>query len=166
MTLAGRELAWGPGGGAPGGSGVLGKRFQSDEHICIPYLLHWQDTNWCWVQGAEPPEAQGFYTLNYRQMGIFLYLMCDTIPGQELAWGPGDSPRKLTGFGQYITDRWAYFDTSFVTLIDRELAWGPGGRAPGGSEVLDNRLRSHEHPGARLRAVVVFRGQSPGSSGL
>ena len=32
MTLAGQKLAWGPGGGAPGGSGVLGNRLRSDEH--------------------------------------------------------------------------------------------------------------------------------------
>ena len=30
------------------------------------------------VQGAEHPEAQGFWAINYCQMSIFLYLICDT----------------------------------------------------------------------------------------
>ena len=28
--------------------------------------------------GTEPSEAQGFWAINYGQMSIFLYLICDT----------------------------------------------------------------------------------------
>ena len=38
--------------------------------------------------GPEPPETQGFYTLNYRQMCIF-YTLFVTLASHELVWGPG-----------------------------------------------------------------------------
>ena len=67
------------GGGAPRNSGCfMGIINNGQKHIFILYLCHWQVTNWCGVQGAEPPETQGFYTLNYRQTSIFLYFICVT----------------------------------------------------------------------------------------
>ena len=38
VTLAGHKLVFGPGGGAPGSSEVLGNKLLSDEHDFIPYL--------------------------------------------------------------------------------------------------------------------------------
>ena len=46
--------------------------------------------------GAEPPEAQGFYTLNYRQMCIF-YTLFVTLAGHELVWGPGGGAPGSSG---------------------------------------------------------------------
>ena len=31
-----------------------------------------------WGPGAEPPEVQGFWAINYCQMSMLLYLSCDT----------------------------------------------------------------------------------------
>ena len=53
------------------------------------------------------------------------------------------------------------FYTLFVTLAGHKLVLGPGGRAPRSSRVLGNRLRSDEHPGARLRAIGWVRGAEP-----
>ena len=41
------------------------------------------------IQGAEPLETQGFYTLNYRQMSIFYTLFVTLAFGHKLVWGPG-----------------------------------------------------------------------------
>ena len=103
------QIGVGSKGRIPRSSGVLHVKLSSDEHILIPYLWHWQDINWCWVQGAELPEAQEFYTLNYRQMSIVLYLNCDTCRSRVGLGSRGRSPRKLRGFEQWITVRWAYF---------------------------------------------------------
>ena len=54
VTLEGNELAGGSRGGAPESSVVLVSKLLSDEHILIPYCDTGKDTNWCWVQGAEP----------------------------------------------------------------------------------------------------------------
>ena len=52
VALPGHELGWGPWGVAPWSSGVRGHKLRSVELIFIPYLWHWQDIKWCWVQGA------------------------------------------------------------------------------------------------------------------
>ena len=38
VTLAGHKLVFGPVGGAPGSSEVLGNKLLSDEHDFVPYL--------------------------------------------------------------------------------------------------------------------------------
>ena len=46
------------------------------------------------VQGAEPPEAKGFWAINNGQMSIFLYLFV-TLAGHELVLDPGGgAPRS------------------------------------------------------------------------
>ena len=46
------------------------------------------------VQGAEPPEAKGFWPINNGQMSIFLYLFV-TLAGHELVLDPGGgAPRS------------------------------------------------------------------------
>ena len=62
VTLAGHELAWGP--------------------------------------GAEPPEIQGFWAINYCQMSMILYLICDTGRSRIGVGSRVRSPRKPRGFGQ------------------------------------------------------------------
>ena len=52
---------------------------------------------------------------------------------------------KLRDFRQYITVRWAYFDTLFVTLAGHKLVLGLGGGAPRSSRVLYIKLSSDEH---------------------
>ena len=53
--------------------------------------------NWRGVQGAEHPEAQGFWAINNR-MSICLYLVCDTGTKQIGVRSRGRSPKKLRGF--------------------------------------------------------------------
>ena len=65
-------------GGAPGSSGVLGNKLLSDEHAFIPYLVTLVGRELAWGPGAEPPEVQGFWAINYCQMSMLLYLSCDT----------------------------------------------------------------------------------------
>ena len=48
----------------------------------------------CWVQGAEPPEAKGFWAINNGQMSIFLYLICDTGRTQIDVGSRGGAPRS------------------------------------------------------------------------
>ena len=49
---------------------------------------------------TEPLEAPRLYTLNYRQMCLFITFFV-TLAGHELVWGvQGAEPRKLSGFGQ------------------------------------------------------------------
>ena len=73
-----------------------------------------------WGPGAKPPEAQGFYTLNYRQMSMLLYLSCDTGRSRIGVGSGGEAP------GGFYTRGGA-----------------PG--APGNSGVLGNKLLSDEH---------------------
>ena len=58
------------------------------------------------------------------------------------------------------------FHTLFVTLADNELAWGPGGGAPEAQDMIDNRLRSDEHPGPTLGPSVGFGGRVPKTRGF
>ena len=54
--------------------------------------------NWLWgIQGAEPPETQGFYTLNYRQTSIF-YTSFVSLAGHKLVLGAGPEPQETQGF--------------------------------------------------------------------
>ena len=61
-------------GGAPRISGVLGNKLLSDEHAFIPYLVTLVGRELAWGPGAEPPEVQGFWAINYCQMSMLLYL--------------------------------------------------------------------------------------------
>ena len=54
-----KGIGVGSSGRSSGSSEVSGNKLRSDEHILIPFLLHWQNTNWCRVQRAKPSEAQG-----------------------------------------------------------------------------------------------------------
>ena len=58
-------------GGPPGSPGVLGNKLLSDEHAFYTLFGDMVGRELAWGPGAEPPEAQGFYTSNYRQMSIF-----------------------------------------------------------------------------------------------
>ena len=49
------------------------------------------------VQGAEPPETQGFYTFNYRQTSIF-YTLFVSLAGHKLVLGAGPDPPETQGF--------------------------------------------------------------------
>ena len=100
MTLAGHELAWGPGGGASEAQGFWA--INNGQISIFLYLIcrHWQDTIGVGSRGRSPQEIRGFYTLNYRQMSIILYLICDTGRSRIGVGSRGWSPRKLRGSGQ------------------------------------------------------------------
>ena len=42
-----------------------------------------------WGPGAEPPEIQGFWAINYCQMSMLFIPYLVTMVGRQLAWGPG-----------------------------------------------------------------------------
>ena len=93
---------------------------------------------WRGVQVAKPPEAQGFYTKNYRQMSMLCKPYLVTMVGRQLAWGSGCEAPSSPGVlyvNNYLSDEHA-FKPYLVTLVGRELVWGPGGRSPGSSGVL------------------------------
>ena len=48
--------------------------------------------------GAEPPEAQGSYTLNCRQTSIFSYLIYDTGRSRIGVGFQGAEPQEAQGF--------------------------------------------------------------------
>ena len=83
MTLAGHELAWGP--------------------------------------GAEPPEVQGFWAINYCQMSMLLYLMAGhefvTLGGRECVGSRGGAPGSSGVLGnKFLSDEHALIscDTSRI----------------------------------------------------
>ena len=45
--------------------------------------------------GAEPPEVQGFWAINNRQMSMILYLSCDTGRSRFVVGSGGEAPRSL-----------------------------------------------------------------------
>ena len=47
--------------------------------------------------GAEPPEVQGFWAINFVRCACS-YTLVVTLAGNELAWGPGAEPPEVQGF--------------------------------------------------------------------
>ena len=95
-TLAGHKLVMSPGSGAPRSSGVLYIKSSSDEHILYLICDTGRTQIGVRVQGAEPQEAQGFYTLHHRQMSIF-YTLFVTLAGHKLVLGPGSGAPRSSG---------------------------------------------------------------------
>ena len=98
-----------------------------------------------WGPGAEPPEVQGFWAINYCQMSMLLYLICDTGRSRIGVGSRGGAPGSSGVLGNKLLSDEHAFIPYLVTLVGRELAWGPGGGAPGSSGVLGNKLLSDEH---------------------
>ena len=115
-------------GGALRSSGALYIKLSSDEHI-LYFICDTDRSRICVGSRGGAPESQGFWTINYCQMSIFWYLFCDTGRTQIGVGSRGRRRRKLRGFVQSITVRWAYYYTLFVTLAGHKLMFVPGGGA-------------------------------------
>ena len=90
---------WGPGGRAPGSSGVLGDKLLSDEHAFIPYCDTGRSRICVGSRGGAPGNSGVLGNKLLSDEHAFIpYLV--TLVGRELAWGPRRSPRKFRGFGQ------------------------------------------------------------------
>ena len=50
-----------------------------------------------WGPGAEPPEIQGFWAINYCQMSMLFIPYLVTMVGRQLAWGPGCGAQRSPG---------------------------------------------------------------------
>ena len=69
-----------------------------------------------------------------------------TLAGHELGLGPGAEPPEVQGFWAINYCQMSMlFIPYLVTMEGRELVWGPGGRAPGSSGVLGDKLLLDEH---------------------
>ena len=80
--------------------------------------------------GGGAPEAQRLYTLNYRQMCLFLTFFV-TLAGHELVWGvQGAEPPEAKGFWAINNGQMSIFLYLFVTLAGHKLVLDPGGGAP------------------------------------
>ena len=97
MTLAGHELAWGPGAEPPEVQGFWA--INNCQMSMLLYLIC--DTGRSRIgvgSGGEPPEAQGFWAINYLSDEHAFIPYFVTLAGRELAWGPGAKPPEAQGF--------------------------------------------------------------------
>ena len=78
MTLAGHELAWGPGAEPPEFQGFWAINNCQMSTAFIPYFVTLVGRELAWGPEAEPPEVQGFWAINNCQMSMLLYPSCDT----------------------------------------------------------------------------------------
>ena len=133
-------------GRSPRSLGDLYIKLSSEEHILYLICDTGRVANWRGVQGAEPPEAQGFWAIHYDQMSIFWIPYLWHWQDTNWCWVQGAEPPKAQGF-LYI--KLSSDEHNLIPylwhLAGHELVWGPGGGAPGSSGVLGNKLRSDEH---------------------
>ena len=83
------------------------------------------------VQEEDPPEAQGFTTLNYRQMSIFYYLNCDTGRSRIDVGSRGGAPGNSGVLGNKLLSD----EHAFYTLFG-DNGWSPIG--------VGSRVREHK----------------------
>ena len=135
MTLAGHELAWGPGAEPPEVQGFWA--INNCQMSMLLYLI-WGDTgrsrigvgsNW----RGEPPEVQGFWAINYCQMSMILYLNCDTGRSRIGVGSRGGAPGNSGVLGNKLLSD----EHAFYTLF------GDNGRSPIG---VGSRVRSPKKP--------------------
>ena len=120
--------------------------------------------------GAEPPEVQGFWAINFCQMCMLLYPICDT--GRSRIGVGSRGGAEVQGF-------WAINNCQMSMLLylncdtgRSRIGVGSRGGAPGNSGVLGNKLLSDEHAFIPYLVTLVGRelawgpGGAPGSSGV
>ena len=120
-------------GGAPGNSGVLGNKLLSDEHAF--YTLFGDNGRSPIGVGSkeEPPEVQGFWSINNCQMSMILYLNCDTGRSRICVGCRGGAPGNSGVLGNKLLSD----EHAFYTLF------GDNGMSPIG---VGSRVRSPKKP--------------------
>ena len=92
-----------------------------------------------WGPGAEPPEIQGFWAINYCQMSMHFIPYLVTLVGRELAWGPGGGAPGSSGV---LGNKYCQMSMLLYLSCDTgrsRIGVGSRGGAPGSSGVLGNK---------------------------